>query len=115
MIPTRKVPVSLLLGALALSVLAWWPTTPNAHGAADAYITGRVLTRASKPIAAVWVVVSESGTIRGRSLTGDDGRYYVGKLDRKAYDLAVTRGRQTLIRRQVHLPENTTYDIVMPQ
>jgi hypothetical protein len=108
----RKIPASLLIVALAAG--AWWSAAPRAYGAGDAYITGRVLTRSSKPLAAVWVVVSEGTTVRGRSLTGDDGRYYVGGLERKGYELAVTRGRQTLARRQVRLPENKAYDIVLP-
>ncbi len=111
----RKAPASIVLGVFSLFMLVWCAVAQMAHGASDSYITGRVLARSSKPIAAVWVVVSENGTVRGRSLTGDDGRYYVGTLDRKGYDLAVIRGRQTLIRKQVHLPENTTYDIVLPQ
>ena len=111
----RKAAAAIALGLLALSVLTRWAVPPAASGASDLYLTGRVLGRTSRPVIAVWVVVSENGKVRGRSLTGDDGRYFVGKLDRKSYDLVVTRGRQTLIRQQVQLRESMTYDIVVSQ
>ena len=98
-----------------LFMLPWCVAVQNGHGGADSYITGRVVARSSnRPMAAVWVTVYDNGTVRGRSLTGDDGRYYISRLDQQAYDVVVTRGRQTLARRQVHLPENTKYDIVIP-
>jgi hypothetical protein len=101
--------------ALACLLLLMAGSPARVQGGPDAHITGRVVTRTSKrPIPAVWVIVYENGKVRGRSLTGDDGRYYIAGLVEKSYDLAVMRGRTTLIRRPVRLPENASYDIVIP-
>jgi len=98
-----------------LFMLPWCVAIQSGHGGVDSYITGRVVAGSSnRPMVAVWVTVYDIGTVRGRSLTGDDGRYYISRLDQKAYDVVVTRGQQTLARRQVRLPENTKYDIVIP-
>ena len=108
----RRAAVVIGLACLAMLSSA---AAARAQNAPEVHITGRVLTGASRrPIPAVWVIVYESAKIKGRSLTGDDGRYYIGRLAEKAYDLVVMRGRQTLARRQVRLPENTSYDIVIP-
>ena len=36
--------------------------------------------RRGKPARSVWVIISLNGREKGRSLTGDDGKYYIANL-----------------------------------
>jgi len=66
--------------------------------------SGRLLT-------SVWVSVSQNGVERGRSLTADDGKYYIGGLSSGVYDIVVIQGNRQLYRGQVNLSGDSSYDI----
>jgi hypothetical protein len=76
------------------------------------YITGLVQSASSgRPMPSLWVLIYEGETVRGRSLTGDDGKYLIGALDSKEYKLVVKRGKATLFAEKVRLPQNERYNI----
>jgi hypothetical protein len=77
---------------------------------ASTYVRG-VITQANKPVRSVWVITSQSGTERGRALTGDDGKYYIGNLAEGTYDIAVFQGKQQIYSGQINLPQNRIFNI----
>ncbi|MDT7603846.1 MAG: Carboxypeptidase regulatory-like domain [Acidobacteriota bacterium] len=95
--------VGLLLFALSISLSA------RAAGGSD--IRGVVSQQSGQPLRSVWVIVSQNGSERGRSLTGDDGRYYIGDLDQGGYEIVVKSGDREIFRGSVNLPANQRYDI----
>jgi hypothetical protein len=76
------------------------------------YISGTVQYPSMKPIPSVWVVLLQNNVEKGRSLTRDDGSYYVQRLDNGAYDLVVI-GKEVLYSGKVNLPENSRYNIII--
>ena len=76
------------------------------------YVKG-VVTQSNRPVRSVWVIASQSGTERGRALTGDDGKYYIGNLKAGAYDLVVFQGKQQVYSGQINLPENRLFNITI--
>src|SRR5262245_22926575 len=69
------------------------------------------VTSAGKPARSVWVIISLNGREKGRSLTGDDGKYYIANLDPGTYDFVVARSEQ-LYKGRVTLPiMNDTFNI----
>lgn len=66
--------------------------------------SGRLLT-------SVWVSVSQNGAEKGRSLTADDGKYYIDGLSSGVYDIVVIRANRQLYKGQVNLSGNSSYDI----
>jgi len=76
-------------------------------------MTGVVRDSARKPVPYVWVVVSQDGSTKGRSLTADDGSYFIKSLPLGAYGLEVVKGKRTLYRGQVRLPDNKAFDITV--
>ena len=74
------------------------------------YVKGFV-SSSGKPLRSVWVITSQSGREKGRSLTGDDGRYYLNNLDPGSYDIVVQNGKSQLYKGRINLPKNNTYDI----
>ena len=74
------------------------------------YLKG-IVQSANKPVRSVWVVVGQNGHDRSRSLTGDDGRYYIGNLEPGRYDVTVLNGKNQLFKGQVNLPANSTFNI----
>ena len=80
------------------------------------YITGRIISKSTnKPIRAIWVTILESNIPKGRAVTGDDGKYYIGSLDEKIYKIVVQRGGVKILDTQVRLPQNRNYDISLNQ
>lgn len=74
------------------------------------YVTGTV-TSAGRPVSSVWVIIIiKGGDEKGRSLTGDDGKYYIGNLDDGAYYLIASRGNRQ-VRHEVTLPLDRVHDI----
>ena|SRR5262245_31838402 len=74
------------------------------------FVRGTVRS-AGSPARSVWVIVSMNGREKGRSLTGDDGKYYIANLDPGTYDVVVQRDQQ-LYRGRATLPiTNSTFDI----
>jgi hypothetical protein len=74
------------------------------------YVKG-VVTQSNRPVRSVWVIVSQSGDEKGRALTGDDGKYYIGNLTEGAYDIAVFQGKQQVYTSQINLPQNILFNI----
>jgi Carboxypeptidase regulatory-like domain len=79
--------------------------------AAASSLTGTVHTAAGTPVASVWVVVLQGGAERGRSLTGDDGRFLIPHLAGGEYQVVVRRGNSQLSRLAVRLPRSRPLDI----
>ncbi|HEX6896546.1 MAG TPA: hypothetical protein VF146_14805 [Bryobacteraceae bacterium] len=79
------------------------------------YITGKVVQR-SNPVRSIWVLLYDGNRLQGRSLTGDDGRYYIGGLENKSYTIIVKRQptASNLFTQQVTLPKNRQFDITVP-
>jgi len=75
------------------------------------FLKGAVLSSTGRPVRSVWVIVGQNGRDTGRSLTGDDGRYYIGNLAPGRYDVTVSNGRTQLHKGQVSLPASGSYDI----
>lgn len=99
--------VGLLAAVLAMVV--------SMQAAGVGFIKGAV-TRAGHPVRSVWVTVTQNGNEKGSSPTGDDGRYFVGGLDKGGvYEIVVTQGDQRLCKRQFRLSENNgVYNIELP-
>jgi hypothetical protein len=77
------------------------------------YISGQVLSVSSKPAASLWVILSIGSTQKGQSLTGDDGRYYIGGLQNGTYTIMVRKNTtgSNLFKGQITLPKNKIYNV----
>jgi hypothetical protein len=96
------VPIALIAAAS--------PGPSDVQPATRTSVKGTV-TSAGKPARSVWVIVSLNGREKGRSLTGDDGKYYIADLDPGTYDFIVERGGQ-LYKGRATLPVvNGTFNI----
>jgi hypothetical protein len=102
--------------SLTLSSLILFPQTPRVAqrpALASGYISGRVVSGPSKPAGSIWVIVYSGATQKGRSLTGDDGKYYISGLAPGAYSIVV-RKQPTgvdLFQSQISLPQNRIYNV----
>jgi hypothetical protein len=82
------------------------------QGVSTRYMRGVVRYSASgKPAPFVWVLVRQGGAEKGRSLTGDDGSYFIRNLPDGLYDLVVTKGTRTLYQGRAELPRDKILDI----
>jgi hypothetical protein len=87
---------------------------PVSKAQPNLYLTGKVVSKSSKnPVSSVWVEVVKSGKRVGRSLTGDDGRYYISGLGKGSYEIVVAKNKQELYRCQLRLKGNRTLDITL--
>jgi len=77
---------------------------------ASDYVTGKISTASGGPATSVWVIVTQNGQERGRSVTGDDGSYYINNLGNGDYELRVTRGANQFSR-MISLPQNKVFNI----
>lgn len=106
-----KKPALALVGlTLALLIL-------RAHApGATLYLTGKVTSGPSNPVRSVWVMVFEGSQLKGRSLTGDDGRFYIGGLEQKSYTVVVRRQASgtNLTSQSVTLPRDQVHNIILP-
>ncbi len=98
--------LALCLGVAGLALA----TTPQAL-AGGTSIKGTVTEVSGAPVASVWVVFTRGETEAGKSLTGDDGKYYVGGLARGHYTVIVRTGDQVLYRGSVQLPTDGAFDM----
>jgi Carboxypeptidase regulatory-like domain len=80
-------------------------------------LTGRVVSKTSQPVRSVWVMVYDGTSLKGRALTGDDGRFYVPRLENKRYTVVVRRDvkERNLFSAVVALPLTRSYDIKLSQ
>lgn len=104
----NRVIFQTVVGVIVLSIVC--SMTLSARSAAT-YITGTVVSKAGRPLPSVWVVISQDGYEKGRSLTGDDGKYYVSNLSDGVYKIAVYRGKLQLAEEQVSLPKDSRHNI----
>ena len=80
----------------------------------DRYMKGVVQSPSGRPFSSVWVITSQNGNEKGRSLTGDDGRYYISNLGDGVYDLAVYKDNNLLHREQLDLrADSRRHDILI--
>ncbi|HVG33881.1 MAG TPA: carboxypeptidase-like regulatory domain-containing protein [Pyrinomonadaceae bacterium] len=104
--------VRAALGIVLLAIA--FALTPGAQSDGD-YITGVVTLRTGartvRPLPSAWVIVSQDGNEKGRSLTGDDGAYYIGNLSAGTYKLMVYEKNRQLSDEQVNLPGDSSHDI----
>jgi hypothetical protein len=77
------------------------------------YIKGSVTASTGRPVASVWVTISLNGAERGRSLTGDDGKYYISNLAEGTYDIVVLQGNRQIYRGKVIIPGDITHNILI--
>lgn len=98
-----------LHAGLLIMVFAVALSSPQDGGT---YVKGIVI-RSNRPVRSVWVIASQGGDEKGRSLTGDDGKYYIGKLSDGIYDIGVVRGKEQIYSGQVTLPTTANYDITI--
>jgi len=75
------------------------------------YIKGTVRSSSGRLFTSVWVSVRQNGVEKGRSLTGDDGKYYIDNLSGGVYEIVVMQGRGQIYSGQVNLPGDSRYDI----
>ena len=101
-----SVPCLVLILAAAIAL------TPPAY--AQEFLTGTVRWASGQAVPSVWVVLTQGVTEQGRSLTGDDGKYYIGNLNPGDYQVQVKRGDAVLLSSTVHLPAPGNYDLRLP-
>jgi hypothetical protein len=84
-----------------------------ASSAQSGNIKGVVKSPSGHIYISVWVVISQGGVEKGRSLTGDDGKYYSSNLNDGVYDIVVLKGTRQLWKEQVSLPRDSSHDILV--
>jgi len=100
-----RVTVPIALIAAATSGLS------DAQPSTRTFVKGTV-TSAGKPARSVWVIFSLNGSEKGRSLTGDDGKYYITGVDPGTYDFVVVERGVQLYKGRATLPiVNDTFHI----
>jgi hypothetical protein len=78
------------------------------------YIRGVVQSPSGSLFSSVWVIASQNGAEKGRSLTGDDGKYYISNLNDGECNLEVYRGNTLIYKGQVNLSaDSRRHDIVI--
>ena len=105
--------ISWLMLTVTLFMLTLTTTAPAAQAAGN-YITGTVYTSSGQPAASLWVRIHRDSIEKGRSLSGDDGKYYIGDLEQGTYTLTVERQGWVLFTMTVRLSENRVVDITLP-
>ena len=84
----------------------------QAHAQEKEYVTGKITYQSNGRCAnGLWVEIHFDSLLKGRSLTGDDGRYYVTGLTPGSFELVVKRGESVLLRCNIMLPTHRSYDI----
>ena len=98
--------VTLLVITLSTATIGAW--------SGDGYIKGVVQSPSGRAFSSVWVIVSQNGYEKGRSLTGDDGKYYISNLNDGVYDLVVYRGTSQMYQGQVDVrADNRRHDVLI--
>jgi len=89
---------------------------PDALPVSFSYLTGKVTSAQAGPARSVWVIVFDGNRLRGKSLTGDDGHYYIGRLEAGTYTVVVRRqaSGNNLVSESVSLPQDRVRNIRLP-
>ena len=77
------------------------------------YVKGVVKSSSGRLYTSVWVSVSQNGIEKNKSLTGDDGKYYLSGLDEGVYDITVSNGKYSVYTGQISLPTDARHDILI--
>lgn len=108
----KKSVLGAILAICFIALLAYF--IPLSTAQLNLYLTGKVLYKSSnKPVSSVWVLLVKSGENLSRSLTGDDGRYYISGLKKGSYEIVVLKNKQELFRSKIRLSDNRTFDITL--
>jgi hypothetical protein len=100
---------TLMVALLAVACLgAGWVPDADAQGRNS--VRG-VISKGGRPVPSAWVTISQAGKEKGRSLTGDDGKYYIGNLADGVYDIVVIKDKKQVFKGQFALPKNAIFDI----
>ncbi len=88
---------------------------PNIVLSETGYVSGKITdSRTGKCVAAAWVHVYSGTILKGKSLTGDDGRFYVSRLGAGSYEVVIRKGMVVLYRAIINLPEQRMYNVQLP-
>lgn len=101
---------NLLLIVMFISITAF-TSVMEAQTLRNIQIKGSILNSSKRPAASLWVILSQNSKKVGQSLTGDDGKYYIGNLAKGNYDLEVKQGGKSLFQKQITLPRDTINNI----
>jgi len=108
----NRIIVRVAFGIVLLAIV--FAMSPGAQSDGD-YITGVVTSPSrrppGRPLASVWVIISQDGNEKGRSLTGDDGTYYISNLSAGTYKLIVYGRDRELFAEEVNLPGDSNHNI----
>ena len=77
-------------------------------------VRGIVKDSSYRVVRSVWVVLMQDGVEKGRSLTDDDGIYYINGLSEGTYDIAVLLGNREAKREQITLSGDMSHNITIP-
>jgi len=104
--------LGLLLAMLLLRASRLDGAPKPATAEPDAYIVGTI-TIGPSPARAVWVIAFDGNREVARSLTGGDGRYYLGGLGNRTYIVVVRRQLKSpnMFSGSATLPRDWTYNI----
>jgi len=86
-----------------------------AQNAMKQEIKGVVTNSLNRPVATVMVILNKDGKQLGKSITGDDGKFFIGNLVPGIYNLQVKKGDKVLFQKQVSLPKDKVSNIKLPQ
>ena len=103
----------IVRSAFGIALLAMVFSIALSAQPAGTYITGVVKSSSGRLFVSVWVAISQNGVEKGRSLTGDDGKFYISNLNEGIYDIIVLQGNRQVFKEQVNLPGNNRYDILI--
>ena len=99
--------------ACAIALLAIVFSIAFGNQSGKTYIKGVVKSSSGRLFVSVWVTISQNGVEKGRSLTGDDGKYYISNLNEGMYDIVVLQGNRQVFKERVNLPGNSRHDILI--
>ena len=96
---------------LILILFAFYGMISDAAQANGGYMTGRITHYNGNPARSLAITISQNGTVVGRSLSGDDGKFFIPNLPDGTYDITIQRGTKKLFTGQIRLPENRVTNV----
>ncbi len=103
----------VFLSACGIVLLAMVFSVAAVAQSGEASVNGEVKGTRGQMLVSVWVAVSQDGVEKGRSLTGDDGLYYITNLSGGDYDIIVLEGDRELYRERVSVAGDSRHDILV--
>ena len=100
-----------VLLVLLLAGITSYTAISTAQNTNSNSISGVVTDSLKHPVASVWVVLSQDNKQVGKSLTGEDGKYYIGSLAQGNYELIVKKGERVYVQKKVLLPKDQSFNI----